>query len=197
MSEHHERAARAHSAKLQRQRRARKIRIDYTPSPRALAYVEAKRASCRKGSAAATNSGVIDAIVIEWAALSQIHKAQGAQSIFTGSAPQSSNQGAPATVPSGVELTTSDKASDVISGSCHVEPLAPARANDFGKAHETRCQKPKCGARTSTGSACAAKVCSGRKRCKWHGGLSTGPRTVEGRKRSAANLPKRDSLTRT
>lgn len=37
-----------------------------------------------------------------------------------------------------------------------------------------------CGARTRDGDPCKAKAVAGKKRCRNHGGLSTGPRTVEG-----------------
>lgn len=46
-----------------------------------------------------------------------------------------------------------------------------------------------CNARTRTGRPCRALALpSGR--CKWHGGLSTGPRTPAGKARSAVNLLK-------
>ena len=48
-----------------------------------------------------------------------------------------------------------------------------------------------CGARTKAGHPCRALKVKGRKRCKWHGGLSTGPRTAEGKARCTANLPAR------
>lgn len=38
-----------------------------------------------------------------------------------------------------------------------------------------------CGARTRQGTPCKAKSVKGKKRCKLHGGLSTGPRTKEGK----------------
>lgn len=38
-----------------------------------------------------------------------------------------------------------------------------------------------CGARTRKGTLCRAKSEPGRKRCRFHGGCSTGPRTPEGR----------------
>lgn len=38
-----------------------------------------------------------------------------------------------------------------------------------------------CGARTRKGKPCRARALMGRKRCKFHGGASTGPRTAEGR----------------
>ena len=42
-----------------------------------------------------------------------------------------------------------------------------------------------CGARTRKGAPCRAKPIPGKARCKFHGGLSTGPRTPEGRARVA------------
>lgn len=45
-----------------------------------------------------------------------------------------------------------------------------------------------CNARTQSGRPCrAVKLAHGR--CKWHGGLSTGPRTLEGKARCTMNLP--------
>ncbi|WP_319825926.1 HGGxSTG domain-containing protein [Thalassovita sp.] len=41
----------------------------------------------------------------------------------------------------------------------------------------------RCGAKTRKGTPCRAKSLPGKKRCKFHGGASTGPRTAEGRKR--------------
>lgn len=39
----------------------------------------------------------------------------------------------------------------------------------------------KCGAKTRKGTACLCKPLPGKARCKFHGGASTGPRTLEGR----------------
>lgn len=52
-----------------------------------------------------------------------------------------------------------------------------------------------CNAKTRSGRPCRALALpSGR--CRWHGGMSTGPRTPEGRARSAQNLVKaREALT--
>ncbi|EQD56749.1 hypothetical protein B1B_08960, partial [mine drainage metagenome] len=45
-----------------------------------------------------------------------------------------------------------------------------------------------CNARTQSGRPCRGlKLTHGR--CKWHGGLSTGPRTLEGKARCTMNLP--------
>jgi len=46
----------------------------------------------------------------------------------------------------------------------------------------------RCGARTRAGGECQATPVIGRRRCRMHGGASTGPRTVEGRARARANL---------
>lgn len=43
-----------------------------------------------------------------------------------------------------------------------------------------------CSARTRAGTPCQAPVVKGRKRCLRHGGLSTGPRTPEGKQRARA-----------
>jgi hypothetical protein len=45
-----------------------------------------------------------------------------------------------------------------------------------------------CGARTRSGKPCAAHPVVGRRRCRMHGGSSTGPTTPEGRARSLAAL---------
>jgi hypothetical protein len=48
-----------------------------------------------------------------------------------------------------------------------------------------RRERPKCGARNRQGEPCAVRVEPGKARCRFHGGLSTGPRTIEGRARVA------------
>ena len=44
-----------------------------------------------------------------------------------------------------------------------------------------------CGAKTRAGTPCKQKAVYANGRCKFHGGLSTGPRTPEGKRRSALN----------
>lgn len=51
-----------------------------------------------------------------------------------------------------------------------------------------RSSRPPCGARTRLGKPCQGGKIPGRKRCKWHGGLSTGPRTDAGKQTSLRNL---------
>ncbi|MEW9919357.1 HGGxSTG domain-containing protein [Marimonas sp. MJW-29] len=46
-------------------------------------------------------------------------------------------------------------------------------------------KRPDCSAKTRSGTLCKAKVVPGKKRCRLHGGLSTGPKSKEGRERIA------------
>ena len=50
-----------------------------------------------------------------------------------------------------------------------------------------RGQLPSCGAKLGKGTTCKAEVVPGKRRCRSHGGLSTGPKTFEGRNRVAAS----------
>lgn len=45
-----------------------------------------------------------------------------------------------------------------------------------------------CGAKTRKGTPCRCKVVRAG-RCRLHGALSTGPKTAEGKRRVAENLP--------
>jgi len=49
-------------------------------------------------------------------------------------------------------------------------------------------ERPRCGAKTRAGTPCRRWPVRGRRRCRLHGGASTGPRTVEGRARQAASV---------
>lgn len=66
---------------------------------------------------------------------------------------------------------------------------ARARANESldksGKAPD----RVVCGAkRHRDGQPCEALSVPGKRRCRFHGGMSTGPRTPEGKRRAEANL---------
>jgi hypothetical protein len=52
--------------------------------------------------------------------------------------------------------------------------------------NERKRDRPNCGAKTRAGGSCKAPVVRGKSRCRMHGGLSTGPRTVEGKARAVA-----------
>jgi hypothetical protein len=48
-----------------------------------------------------------------------------------------------------------------------------------------RKNRPRCGAKTRAGGRCLVRVELGKARCRFHGGLSTGPKTEAGRARIA------------
>lgn len=57
-------------------------------------------------------------------------------------------------------------------------------------------QRVVCGAQTRKGTPCRMKSEPGKRRCKFHGGLSTGPRTALGRQRIAEAQRKRWEVSR-
>jgi hypothetical protein len=57
-------------------------------------------------------------------------------------------------------------------------------------------QRPFCEAEVRKGGECRKKVVPGKRRCRFHGGLSTGPKTLEGKKRIAEAQKKRWALYR-
>ena len=56
--------------------------------------------------------------------------------------------------------------------------------DDAGRAL-LKAERPYCEARTRAGGSCQARVVPGKRRCRMHGGLSTGAKTAEGRARIA------------
>ncbi len=88
------------------------------------------------------------------------------------------------------------KGRDLINGDeLDRQPGDTRRGIPAGFTHEALC-----GAKTKAGHPCRAMKVQGCKRCKWHGGLSTGPRTPEGKAKCARNLrqvaPSRHSTLR-
>ncbi len=67
------------------------------------------------------------------------------------------------------------------NGMCEYEAYAhmPAYPSEF---HELRC-----GAKTRAGTSCKMKAIYANSRCKLHGGLSTGPKSEEGKAKVAKN----------
>jgi hypothetical protein len=51
--------------------------------------------------------------------------------------------------------------------------------------HRRKADWPKCGAKTRAGHPCRVRAEPRNARCRFHGGLSTGPRTEAGRARIA------------
>ena len=148
--------------RLQRERRARMVRIDYMPSDAAIEAIELRRGDSYPLN---THSGVIDAILIEWYELTGIKYGR-----LLAPPTSESNRG-------------------------FVSPQR-ARANNFGKREKPawliereKRERVICGARRRRdGKPCQSLSVPGKKRCKWHGGCSTGPKTSEGKRRALVNL---------
>jgi len=139
--------------------RARNPRIDYYPSKDALAIIKAKYG---RSAPCNNNSGILDTIVREWAQ----------------------------------DRNLIDKNIKPYGFGNRPELRHPirARAIDFGTTALRAESLPNpmrrviCGAKTQTGKPCRGKSMQGRRRCKWHGGCSTGPKTSEGKAKALANL---------
>lgn len=58
---------------------------------------------------------------------------------------------------------------------------------DHGGDFPPECRDMTCGARTRAGAPCKRRDLYRSGRCKLHGGLSTGPRTAKGKRRSVSN----------
>lgn len=178
---------RERAAYLQRQRRARIVRIDYTPSPQALAIIDAKRGRYYPLN---HNSGVINVILSEWAAFVG---APGREAVQP-KTPEFGEEYAHARVTTDPERSA--RAEDFGAASGISAPIAGARARAYESGSRTAlpqapaaAQRVACGARRHRdGKPCQSKSEPGKKRCRFHGGRSTGPRSPEGRARAIANL---------
>ena len=160
---------RQHLARQQRERRARMVRVDYMPSRDALAIIAAMRATQRPGSVAATNSALLDAIVTEWAALTGIKWDEESKLMTSENGPEFLHHSAQARMTS--------------------EPLPEWLVRSMARVKPTPAKRILCGAqRHRDGQPCQALSEPGKRRCRFHGGRSTGPRTPEGRARALANL---------
>lgn len=158
--------------RMQRERRARLVRIDYQPDADVLALIEAKRP--RYGPEA-TNSATLNAIVREWAEATGINKRR-VETPKTSAAAGVSRHFGPA------------RASNFGEAPGVPARIAPVRSNKSGPSI-AKWQRVPCGAkRRRDGQPCQALSVPGKHRCKWHGGCSTGPTTPEGKARALANL---------
>lgn len=175
-------SARKHKARVQRVRRARMKRVDYFPSPDALKAIEAKKAKERPGSEAATNSAAINAIVTAWA------RQAGLLPILSVPCAQArandSNHERPEFLP--VSRARAGAYESHSSSGIKRPVRAPARApaSDSGEKQRVVCAAR----RHRDGHPCEAKSEPGKRRCRFHGGRSTGPRTPVGKARALLNL---------
>ena len=221
---------REHIAGRQRQRRARMARIDYYPSPDALALIESRRTRyCPTNN----YSGILNTIIAELAALALLKQTEVAKPLSPAKPPELWDRYARARITSdSVNSTRRRGTSDDWTECVAVSPAAPelpdasqarARANDFDPRHaETAppCERAMaapefidastrannsgsqpsvanqarviCGARRRRdGQPCEALSVPGKQRCKWHGGASTGPKSVVGKAIALSNLRRR------
>lgn len=186
----------AHLARQQRERRAGMVRIDYMPSREALAAFEARRGREVPGSVAATNSAVLDAILGEWAELAGIdcRGVDRPKSPVAVPGIKTPNAGARAGAyesgPHGRRHSRGDIEGAYESGGSSPDSVAQPARLPAGPLHpKIATRRVTCGARRHRdGQPCQAKNEPGKRRCRFHGGRSTGPRTPEGKARALANL---------
>ena len=235
---------REHIAGRQRQRRACMARIDYYPSPDALALIASRRT--RYGPTN-NNSGILNTIIAEWAVLAGLKQNEIDKLKSPAKPPELCEQYARMRLTSESRTSTrarvsSDnvaKCAGVRAGVTQATPeclppsQARAGASDFDLSHAEHAHTPAkdtpefidastraresglchakrartgannsgglptganqarviCGARRRRdGQPCQGLSVPGKRRCKWHGGASTGPRTDKGRARSMKNL---------
>jgi hypothetical protein len=67
----------------------------------------------------------------------------------------------------------------------HVQERVMRRRTPIESWHLKVKDRPECGAKTRAGGSCLVRVEYGSSRCRFHGGLSTGPKTASGRARIA------------
>ncbi|MBB6243075.1 hypothetical protein HDE79_002533 [Rhodanobacter sp. MP1X3] len=185
----------ARALALQRQRRHGVKRIDYHPNARALAIITAEL----KPYVGSDSSSVIDRLILKatGAAPELRHTSRRCAHAFDLAGPSdAANSGRP--------VCTRAKDFGESTNKPGIIDAIRAGASDFeglptwAPAYLSRCaardvtKRAVCGGRRrSDGQPCEALSVPGKQRCKWHGGCSTGPRTVEGKARVTANLPTR------
>lgn len=182
----------------QRARRARRPRIDYYPSPDALAAIEARRSRYYPTN---NYSGILDSIIVEWWQAQNPKQAETDAPAAVRQAPDAANRPAHTrTTPDRLplarpEITRASRACTPARTTPATETATPAgvaqvRARLVPKPQRNNeTARVICGARRRRdGLPCEALSVPGKRRCKWHGGCSTGPRTDEGRARALANL---------
>lgn len=182
----------------QRRRRVHRPRIDYYPSPDAMAAIEARRSRYYPAN---NYSGILDSIIAEWWQAQNSKQAETDAPAAVRQAPDAANRPAHTrTTPDRLplarpEITRASRACTPARTTPATETDAPAavarvRARLVPKPQRnTGTARVICGARRRRdGQPCEALSVPGKRRCRWHGGCSTGPRTADGRARSLANL---------
>ncbi len=81
-----------------------------------------------------------------------------------------------------IHIETCRKAECLDGGPC--ARMQALGLTDDGNALPRR-KRPLCGAQTRAGGRCKVRAEPGKRRCRFHGGMSTGPKTPEGRAKIA------------
>ena len=80
---------------------------------------------------------------------------------------------------------------DLVDGDAWTSQYAETRLKTFADQALAVGPERRCGAKTKRGTPCRSRALPGKRRCKYHGGASTGPRTPEGRARLSEAMRKR------
>jgi hypothetical protein len=173
----------------QRLRRARMTRIDYMPSAIAVAIMEAKRAQARPRSLDTTHSAVLDAILSEWASFTGIKYMPESKPTTSGTRPELVDHYTRAKNSEFCQSKRAPARASNYGDAAELARFAGARAKDSGPIKQGSAPRVACGARRRRdGQPCQALSVPGRRRCRWHGGCSTGPKTEQGRSLARKNL---------
>ncbi|SHM18657.1 hypothetical protein SAMN05428972_2758 [Rhodanobacter sp. OK091] len=179
----------------QRQRRQGVKRIDYQPSEQVLALIVVDLKPCVGGDF----SSVIDRLILKAAGVVPEFRHTSRRRVHA-------NNLAGSMEDAGIGRPVRTRAKDFAVANKNPGIIAAihAGASDFGElptwaaGYLSRCavrdasKRVVCGGRRRRdGKPCEALSVPGKRRCKWHGGCSTGPRTVEGKARVTANLRSR------
>lgn len=159
----------------QRQRRQGIKRVDYQPSEQVLALITVELRPYVGGDL----SSVIDRLILKAAGVAP-------ELMHTSRKRARANELGEMTDSAGIWRPVHTCANDFgMSPPWKSDYLARCKARDAAK-------RVVCGGRRRRdGQPCEALSLPGKRRCKWHGGCSTGPRTVEGKARVTANLRSR------
>ena len=144
---------REHIAGRQRQRRARMARVDYYPSPDALALIESRRTRYGRTN---NNSGILDTIIAEWAVLAGLKQSEIDKPKSPTTSSGIAEQYARMRTTSDFETctharATSDKLAECAGGRAVASPAAPelpdasqarACASDFDPKHAKSAYPP-------------------------------------------------------
>lgn len=185
----------ARALALQRARRHGVKRIDYQPNARAFAIIAAQLMPY----VGSDSSSVIDRLILKAAGVAPElrHQSRGrVHAIDLGGSTDNDEVGRPLRA-SARDFDASAHEPGIINAfrtgaSDFDEWPGRAASNSIPRAVCEATRRVVCGGRRRTdGQPCEALSVPGKRRCKWHGGYSTGPRTTDGKAKVARNFAKR------